>query len=78
MDTIVSAVFTGKDGSLGYRTNEKYDLIVQSAPLFGIPGAQIIVSRLDGSGRCPYRNIITFLQNWDNIERSWIQARRYP
>jgi len=79
VDTIVSAIFTGEDGSLGYKRGDRYDLhiiAIQQPWVHG--GAQIHIMRLDGSGMCPYRNIVTFLQNWDNIERSWIQARRYP
>lgn len=69
MDTIVSAVFTGEDGSLGYRRDQQYDLLVVALPhpWLNYRGSQIQVMRLDGTGACPYRNIVTFLQNWTKV-----------
>ncbi len=79
MDTIVSAIFTGEDGSLGYKRGDRYDLRIVALPhpWLNYRGSQIQVMRLDMTGVCPYRNIVTFLQNWDHIDNSWIQVKRY-
>jgi hypothetical protein len=56
---IITATFTGKN-SLGYENGKEYKLNV--ANLQGIS-----VKRLDGTGKCPYRSLSAFLENWNNI-----------
>lgn len=56
---IIKATFTGTN-SLGYENGKEYELMV----LYG--GT---ISRLDGSGECPYNSLHAFLKNWDNIKQ---------
>jgi len=56
---IIKAKFTGTN-SLGYETGKEYELKV--ADLQGIS-----VVRLDGTGKCPYMSLSSFLKNWTNI-----------
>lgn len=57
----IQAVFTGKDGSMGYQKGYSYTLKV--ADVQGIS-----VQRLDGTGRCPYQSLSAFLANWDLVK----------
>lgn len=57
----IHAILIGND-SLGYITNNGYGLKVKNE--FDI----IVIERLDGSGRCEYSTVLTFLSNWNNIK----------
>lgn len=65
---IVSAVFTGENGSLGYFRGYKYTLVITR---YG-GDARIKIHR-DGvtektkKGFCIYSSIIEFLSNWSEI-----------
>lgn len=65
----ITATFTGKN-SLGYEHGKTYTLeLVEHDILeriFG--GTKLHIVRVDGTGKCPYTNIKTFLKNWTNIE----------
>lgn len=70
MNLGMKARFKGSDGSLGYQVGRIYDLRVYGST----PGTFASVSRIDGSGRCPYASLDAFLRNWepldaDNMER---------
>lgn len=69
MDKIINARYMGEDGSLGYRTEERYNLRVTALrfPCLNYKGTQIVVERLDGTGTCPYHTILDFLNNWTQI-----------
>lgn len=51
--------FKGRDGSLGYKNGELYNLTV----IFS--GTPITIVRDDGTGTCVYSNIVKFMENWD-------------
>jgi hypothetical protein len=69
---IVTAKFSGTDGSCGYRTGNIYELrIIASNKMVVISpiSQKIEISYNQGTEQaCPYLNIITFLQNWDEIK----------
>lgn len=54
---LISAVYTGKDGSLGYRTGQAYKLRIYGNSIM----------REAQEGWCPYSNLQTFLRNWTNV-----------
>lgn len=56
---IITAKFTGTN-SLGYENGKEYQLKV--ADLQGVS-----VKRLDGTGKCLYQSLSSFLKNWNNI-----------
>jgi hypothetical protein len=56
---IITATFTGTN-SLGYENGKEYHLKI--AELQGIS-----VTRIDGTGKCPYQSLSSFLKNWNNI-----------
>lgn len=62
----VIAYFCGADGSLGYRHGKSYELLVEEFGFFGrlCTGWALMISRIDGTGQCPYRSFGTFLENW--------------
>ncbi len=62
----IKALFKGKDGSLGYRYNMWYDLIVYSNTN--------TISRTDGTGYCEYGSIYAFYSNWSMIEENKQQS----
>jgi hypothetical protein len=55
----IIATFKGQDGSLGYNNGHVYTL-----KLVG-PNT---IQRMDGSGRCAYRSLETFLSNWNYVK----------
>lgn len=57
----IQATFTGTDGSMGYRTGQQYTL--KLATTHGVA-----VTRVDGSGKCPYASLSAFLANWDQVK----------
>lgn len=61
---VIEARFTGKNGSRGYCTGERYRLRVcehtGQSPL-------IEIGINDFSGWCPYESFYSFLQNWTDI-----------
>lgn len=61
------ARFIGEDGSLGYQKGRVYELVVVEDSR---PGRFITISRLDGSGKCPYASLESFMRNWEPIKRS--------
>jgi hypothetical protein len=61
-----SATFTGKDGSLGFRTGQRYTI-----ELLAVEGEKHKVElRVPGHPEqyCPYCCIETFLCNWTNVK----------
>jgi hypothetical protein len=54
----IKATFTGKN-SLGYVNGKEYELIIRN---FGST-----ISRIDGTGKCPYDSLSAFFKNWNNI-----------
>lgn len=56
---IITAVFIGTP-SLGYENNKEYNLKIN-----GVKGVSI--TRLDGTGKCLYESLSSFLKNWNNI-----------
>lgn len=60
----VTAIFIGRDMSLGYKTGDKYTLSVYSST-----NNSIVITRFgDSEGICVYTNITTFLDNWNRIK----------
>lgn len=57
---IIIATFTGIN-SLGYETGKEYESEIPSVKGFSI-------KRKDGTGKCVYESISSFLQNWNNIK----------
>lgn len=53
----IEATFKGDDGSLGYRANNRYVLKVDDME----------ISRIDGTGKCVYDSLKSFLRNWSSI-----------
>lgn len=60
----IYATFIGQSGSLGYITGQKYRLKLEAVDAH----YQLVIRRTDGTGFCPYANIVKFLENWDFIE----------
>jgi len=56
---IINAIFTGTN-SLGYENGKEHQLKVDNFK-------GISVKRLDGTGKCPYQSLSSFLKNWNNI-----------
>jgi hypothetical protein len=56
----IKATFIGSN-SLGYEHGKDYEL-----KIINVGG--ISIQRLDGTGRCPYTSLSTFLNNWNNIK----------
>jgi hypothetical protein len=69
----ISARFVGKN-SLGYEHGKRYELIViiHSRWEAFFTGCQLSILRYDPEDRafpaCPYKNVVTFLKNWDFIK----------
>lgn len=70
---IVTATFTGANGSMGYETGKEYRLKL----IF--PTSQKILLkalRLDGNDKmvsesaCPYESVSAFLNNWKNVSKN--------
>lgn len=59
--TLQNMKFIGEDGSLGYRKGLIYALRCRKDIEFENP---VVISRLDGTGYCPYSSIEAFNQNW--------------
>lgn len=57
--TRITAVFKGKDGSLGYIKGATYDLLVHSTKRY-----PIVIRRSRGGGYCPYSSQDAFDRNW--------------
>jgi len=61
----ITAVFTGQNGSLGYITGKKYVLTFRQY----VRSTKVeIVRHEDRKGVCEYSNVISFFDNWTNIE----------
>lgn len=59
--TRVSATFIGQDGSMGYKNNHTYNLVVlKTAPI-------VVCREENNSGECVYQSLSSFLKNWTNI-----------
>lgn len=66
METI-AATFNGKDGSLGFRTGNRYKLEIEcNTGEMGDVSIRSIGNLNIGQG-CIYKNVIKFLENWTNI-----------
>lgn len=59
----VEATFKGQNGSLGYKTGTKYDLMITHKK----KGNIIIQDVKQAMPSCEYESIISFAANWDNI-----------
>ena len=55
---VILAIYKGNDGSLGYVINKPYVLILKRS----------LIQRPDGSGRCRYESIVSFLSNWEMVQ----------
>ena len=55
----IKATFTGTN-SLGYEKGKEYQLKIAEAK-------GMTIERADGTGRCPYQSLSSFLKNWNNI-----------
>ncbi len=55
----ITATFTGVN-SLGYENGKEYQLKVSDTQ-------GVSVTRLDGTGKCPYYSLSAFLRNWNNV-----------
>jgi len=53
--------FIGKDGSMGYKTGDVYDVEIKSSGKF-------IILSSKGYIRCPYSSIKALLQNWEELK----------
>jgi len=65
--TKIHARFIGKDGSMGFHTNQVYEMLISrpKASLFSRRNDVVIES----SGvKCPYVTIEAFLANWTDIK----------
>ena len=49
----IEATFKGGDGSLGYKTNNRYVLKIDDME----------ISRIDGTGKCKYDSLKSFLRS---------------
>lgn len=65
----IKATFIGAD-SLGYEHGKTYTLELVEHDLLErvLGGTKLHVVRVDGTGKCPYTNIKTFLKNWTDIK----------
>lgn len=61
----VTAIFKGKNDSLGYKTNGEYTLSITHKTKTNIE----IKDLKSGGGRCEYSSVVSFLNNWDNVQR---------
>lgn len=70
MKSKIVATFKGY-GSLGYERDKTYFLWTW------IQDNMIYISRIDGSGQCPYKNIKLFEQNWKvhGKAKSWVNTK---
>lgn len=61
-------MFVGKDGSMGLRTGQVYDVVFGSAYL----GEHITITFDAGNGKrvCPYSSLVTFRKNWQPVEET--------
>lgn len=66
---VIKAKFIGTN-SLGYEHGKYYTLVLYKADFLRrlLYGWDLEIRRVDDSrGYCPYKNIDTFLANWDEI-----------
>lgn len=64
--TRISAIFTGKNGSMGFEYGKRYDLEIR--PIAEVYHDQICSVMINFGGiKCPYKDIEVFLQNWTAI-----------
>jgi len=59
----ISAVFQGENDSLGYKTGKRYTLTVRQKLT-----NKFIVINEEKDNRCDYESIISFLNNWTDIQ----------
>ncbi|TDD77165.1 hypothetical protein [Flavobacterium caseinilyticum] len=55
----IKAKFTGTN-SLGYENGKEYELKLSDIK-------SLSINRLDGTGKCPYESLSSFLKNWNII-----------
>ncbi len=60
----IKAIFKGRDGSLGYKKDTEYTLIIKHSMCAYV---EIENAKKLGEGKCQYDSVIGFLANWDNI-----------
>ncbi len=65
----ISAIFIGKNGSLGYVKNQRYELVVGS-PFKNLSSIEIRDENRGVESVCEYSSFFTFLDNWENIFRN--------
>lgn len=58
----ITAIFRGKDGSVGFRKNTEYKLTMV---LFDTPAVTIIEN--DTKNEVGYTSIVPFLKNWSHV-----------
>lgn len=60
----IKATFIGKNGSMGFYTNKEYNLTIHNCKGY------FTIFNDDGKGYCQYNSIISFLDNWKNINQA--------
>lgn len=60
----IKAKFVGNNGSVGYEHGKNYVLLIHQ----GREGTISIERALIAGGYCAYGSLISFLNNWDEIE----------
>jgi hypothetical protein len=66
MATKVKAIFTGQDGSCGYKHGKEYSLVLNHTE--GGRGKIEIAPFDDEAGFCSYNSINAFMRNWNNVQ----------
>lgn len=59
---LIKATFKGQDGSLGFVYGKEYIIIVKGLKIINAANTKQV---------CQYKNIETFLNNWDNVQRQY-------
>lgn len=65
MQAIIKAIFTGQDGSCGYKKDKEYNLKINHTN--NGRGIIKITPEVVGAQACSYNSIIAFMRNWNNI-----------
>lgn len=58
----VKAIFKGRNGSCGYKTNKEYTLIIHHQV-----DMYIQIEDVKGGGHNSYGSMVSLLENWDNV-----------
>ena len=72
----ISAVFQGKDGSLGYRNNHIYQLRLYLR--LSDTGNRWLVQSTGKEGSCYYDSEKAFLKNWMTSRKVLVEKKGHP